>query len=57
MDYSDPKPERVMLDTYTEKEIHSIKDTLKQMVSGLESLNQKVDRLSRNEHMERPSKD
>ena len=46
MDYSYPEKESVKLDCKTERAICEIKDALKQLTNGLDTLNRKVDMLA-----------
>jgi hypothetical protein len=52
MDYSYPKKETVRLDCDTERAICDIKDTLKRVVSSLETLNSKVEKIASTEPVE-----
>lgn len=52
MDYSYSEKETVRLDYNTERAIYEIKDTLKQVASGLDNLTRKVDKLAGQRHME-----
>ena len=52
MDYTYPEKETVKLDCKTERAICEIKDALKDMASGLDSLHRKVEQLVNKKHME-----
>jgi len=52
MDYTYQDKETVKLDYKTERAISEIKDALKNVASGLDSLHRKVEQLANKEHME-----
>ena len=56
MDYTYPDKDTVKLDCKTERAIFEIKDALKNMASGLDSLHSKVEQLANKEHIESESK-
>jgi hypothetical protein len=56
MDYNYPEKNTVKLDCQTERVICEIKDTLKDMANGLDSLHRKVEQLANKEHMESQGK-
>jgi len=56
MDYTYSEGNTVKLDCKTEKAICEIKDVLKNMASGLDSLHRKVEELANKEYMESQGK-
>jgi len=56
MDYNYSEKNTVKLDCKTERAICEIKDALKDMASGLDSLHRKVERLANKEYMESQGK-
>ena len=56
MDYNYPEKNSIKLDCKTEMAICEIKDALKDMASGLDSLHRKVEQLANKEYMESQGK-